>query len=195
MKRLIDISFSLAALPLLIPVMFIVAFLVMITSRGGVFYRQRRVGRFNTDFTILKFRTMYKDSDRKGLLTIGGRDNRVTPVGYWLRKYKLDELPQVFNVIYGTMSLVGPRPEVRMYVEYYTPVQMQVLDVKPGVTDPASIEYINENELLEASIDPVKTYIEEIMPRKLSINLQYIQSATWYSDLLVIYRTLVAVFR
>lgn len=195
MKRFVDIFFSISALLLLLPVMLIIALLILLTSRGGVFYRQKRVGRFNRDFTMLKFRTMYKNSDRNGLLTIGGRDNRVTPIGYWLRRYKLDEVPQMFNVIHGTMSLVGPRPEVREYVEYYTTDQMQVLNVKPGITDPASIEYIDENDLLEASGDPRKTYIEEIMPRKLLINLQYIQSATWYSDLFIIYRTLVAVFR
>ncbi|PKP28089.1 MAG: glycosyl transferase [Bacteroidetes bacterium HGW-Bacteroidetes-22] len=194
MKRIVDLTLSLLALPLVIPVMCIVSLMILLTSRGGVFFRQKRVGRFNKDFTILKFRTMYKGSDRQGLLTIGGRDRRVTPVGYWLRRYKLDELPQVFNVIGGTMSLVGPRPEVRMYVEHYTPLQRQVLDVKPGVTDPASIEYINENELLEASVDPVRTYLEVVMPRKLSINLLYIQSATWRSDLLVIFRTVMAIF-
>ncbi len=148
----------------------------MIISCGfPVFYLQTRVGLNGKDFKLFKFRTMHKDSDKKGLLTVGGRDPRVTTIGYYLRKYKLDELPQLFNVLFGTMSLVGPRPEVRKYVDLYTKEQQQVLSVKPGITDFASLEYINENDLLAKSSDPEKIYIDEIMPAKLALNSKYIQ--------------------
>lgn len=133
---------------------------------------------------------MYKDSDKKGLLTVGGRDPRITPVGYFLRKYKLDELPQLFNVLLGSMSLVGPRPEVRKYVDLYTDEQKKVLSVQPGITDYASLDYINENELLAKSGEPEQTYIKEVMPAKLLLNMKYINEAGLGTDLKIIFRTI-----
>jgi lipopolysaccharide/colanic/teichoic acid biosynthesis glycosyltransferase len=137
---------------------------------------------------------MQTDADKKGLLTVGNRDSRVTRIGYYLRKYKLDELPQLFNVLAGTMSLVGPRPEVRKYVDLYTTQQKQVLNVKPGITDFASIEYVNENEILAKAINPEQTYINEIMPHKLSLNLKYIEQQGFITDLNIIFRTIGKVF-
>lgn len=195
MKRLLDLTISLIVLIMLLPLMLAVALVISFTSRGGVFYRQRRVGRFGRDFTIFKFRTMYRGADQQGLLTIGGRDSRITPVGFWLRKYKLDELPQFLNVVEGTMSLVGPRPEVRQYVDLYTPEQQKVLAVRPGITDPASIQYIDENRLLERASDPTQTYTNEIMPHKLAINLRYLETASCLSDLRVLAATIRAIVR
>jgi lipopolysaccharide/colanic/teichoic acid biosynthesis glycosyltransferase len=155
-----------------------------------VFYRQLRVGRFGKDFRLWKFRTMRPDSDKKGLLTVGGRDPRVTRVGFYLRKYKLDELPQLLNVLSGDMSLVGPRPEVRKYVELYSPEQKRVLEVRPGITDYASIEYSDENELLARSADPERTYIDEVMPAKLRLNMKYIEEKSFATDIKIIFRTI-----
>lgn len=138
---------------------------------------------------------MYKDSDKKGLLTVGGRDPRITPVGYFLRKYKLDELPQLFNVLLGSMSLVGPRPEVRKYVDLYTDEQKKVLSVQPGITDYASLDYINENELLAKSSEPEQTYIKEVMPAKLLLNMKYINEAGLGTDLKIIFRTIGRILR
>ena len=153
------------------------------------------MGKNGKDFLLWKFRTMKPDSDKKGLLTVGGRDPRVTGIGYFLRKYKLDELPQLFNVLSGEMSLVGPRPEVRKYVEMYSPEQLKVLEVKPGITDYASIEYSKENELLAKSSDPEKTYIEEIMPAKLKLNMKYIEEKSFWTDLKIIFRTVGKILR
>jgi len=133
---------------------------------------------------------MYVDSDKKGLLTVGGRDPRITPVGYYLRKYKLDELPQLFNVLFGSMSLVGPRPEVRKYVDLYNDEQKKVLNVKPGITDYASLEYFSENELLAKSSNPEQTYIKEVMPAKLTLNRKYIDEAGVGTDVKIILKTL-----
>jgi lipopolysaccharide/colanic/teichoic acid biosynthesis glycosyltransferase len=188
-KRLFDIVASLAGILFLLPVFLIISILIVADSRGGVFYRQVRVGRGNKDFKLLKFRSMASGSDRKGLLTVGGNDSRITRVGYYLRKYKLDELPQLFNVLKGDMSLVGPRPEVRKYVQLYNDTQLQVLSVKPGITDLASIEFSNENEILGKSDNPEQLYIEEIMPRKLSMNLEYIRTRSFLNDLRIIGRT------
>lgn len=190
MKRLFDIISSFIGLLLLSPFLLIIALCVGLSSPGGVFYRQVRVGRYGKDFRLWKFRTMRPDSDKKGLLTVGGRDPRVTRVGYFLRKYKLDELPQLLNVLTGDMSVVGPRPEVRKYVELYTPEQRKVLDVRPGITDYASIEYSNENELLAKSNDPEKTYIEEVMPAKLALNEKYIAEKSFATDMKIIFRTI-----
>lgn len=195
MKRLTDLCLSVPALIILSPLMLVIALVVLFSGKGGVLYRQKRVGRHNHDFTLFKFRTMYTGAEAGGLLTVGGRDPRITPAGYWLRKYKLDELPQLFNVVTGQMSIVGPRPEVRRYVALYSPEQMRVLDVRPGITDPASIEFIDENELLAQAVNPDETYINEIMPRKLGINLRYIEKATWRSDLGVMAATLKALAR
>ena len=189
LKRLFDIIASLCGLLILSPLLILIALFIVLGSGFPVFYLQNRVGKNNQDFKLFKFRTMYVDADKKGLLTVGGRDPRVTPVGYYLRKFKLDELPQLFNVLFGSMSLVGPRPEVRKYVEMYNEDQKRVLEVKPGITDYASLEYINENEILAKSENPEQTYINEIMPAKLKLNMRYINEAGLLTDLTIITRT------
>jgi lipopolysaccharide/colanic/teichoic acid biosynthesis glycosyltransferase len=188
-KRLFDFSASFVGILLLSPVLIILWLIVVLDSPGGGFYRQIRVGKDGADFGLWKFRSMRIGADKKGLLTVGGRDPRVTRAGYFLRKYKLDELPQLFNVLSGEMSLVGPRPEVRRYVDLYTVSQREVLSVRPGITDYASIEYSRENDLLAASPDPEKTYIEEIMPAKLELNHKYIREQGLLTDLKIIFRT------
>jgi lipopolysaccharide/colanic/teichoic acid biosynthesis glycosyltransferase len=189
-KRLFDILFSLAGIIFLLPVFFLISFFIAIDSKGGIFYRQSRVGKGNRDFRLLKFRTMHTGADKKGLLTVGGKDSRITRVGYFLRKYKLDELPQLINVLLGDMSIVGPRPEVRKYVSLYTGEQMKIISVRPGITDYASIEYSNENEILGKAKDPEETYIQEIMPAKLRLNLKYIAEQGLMTDLKIIFRTI-----
>ena len=189
LKRLFDIICSLVGIIFLFPVFLIIVLAIVINSGFPIFYFQTRVGKNNRDFKLFKFRTMRTDADKKGLLTVGGRDPRVTPVGYYLRKFKLDELPQLFNVLFGSMSLVGPRPEVRKYVEMYNEEQKRVLEVKPGITDYASLEYINENELLAKSENPEQTYIQEIMPAKLKLNMRYIEETGLLTDLTIITRT------
>ena len=176
MMRFFDILFSLIGLIILSPFLIIISLLIKITSKGPIFYKQKRVGIFNIDFVIWKFRTMNFDADKSGLLTVGGKDPRITTVGYYLRMFKLDELPQLFNVLSGSMSIVGPRPEVRKYVELYTLEQQKILSVKPGITDYASIEYANENQILGLASDPDKVYTQEIMPAKIQLNMRYIQN-------------------
>ena len=193
MRRILDILCSFCVLVLLLPVWLVVALLIVLESRGGVFYVQKRVGKDNRDFNLYKFRTMRPDSDSKGLLTVGARDSRITRVGYFLRKYKIDEFPQLLNILKGDMSIVGPRPEVRKYVDLYTPEQMRVLSVRPGLTDYASIRYVNENEVLAASDDPERTYIEEVMPAKLALNLQYIDNQSLKEDFKLIFKTFTAI--
>ncbi len=168
--------------------------MVKTDSKGPVIYKQTRVGKNGKDFSVLKFRSMKQDSDSKGLLTVGGKDPRITKTGYFIRKYKLDELPQLINVLKGDMSFVGPRPEVRKYVLLYDEVQKKVLDVNPGITDVASIKYRNENEMLEGSDDPESFYIKEIMPVKLKMNLEYINDRSFFKDIKVILNTLKTVF-
>lgn len=192
-KRLFDIFFSLIGLILLLPVFLLIAIIIVVDSRGGVFYRQTRVGKDAKDFRLFKFRSMRTDADKKGLLTVGGKDSRITRVGYYIRKYKVDELPQLINVLIGDMSLVGPRPEVRRYTDLYNSEQQKVLSVKPGITDYASIEYSNENELLGKASDPEKVYIEEIMPAKLKLNLKYIAEQGVITDLKIIWMTFVKI--
>jgi lipopolysaccharide/colanic/teichoic acid biosynthesis glycosyltransferase len=189
-KRLFDIFSSLLGLVILLPFLIAISVLIFVNSRGGVFYRQIRVGKNGKDFKLWKFRTMQPDSDKNGLLTVGGRDARITSLGYYLRKYKLDELPQLMNVFVGEMSIVGPRPEVRKYVELYTLEQLHVLDVQPGITDYASIEYANENDLLAESSDPENRYIQQVMPEKLKLNMKYIADKSLGTDLKIIFRTL-----
>lgn len=189
LKRLFDIICSLVGIIFLFPVFVIIVLAIVINSGFPIFYFQTRVGKNNRDFKLFKFRTMHTDADKKGLLTVGGRDPRVTQVGYYLRKFKLDELPQLFNVLFGSMSLVGPRPEVRKYVDMYNEEQKRVLEVKPGITDYASLEYINENELLAKSENPEQTYIQEIMPAKLKLNMRYIEETGLLTDLTIITRT------
>lgn len=190
LKRIFDIFFSLFGLIVLSPFLFIIALLIVLGSKGGAFYKQVRVGKGGQDFELFKFRSMRPDSDKEGLLTVGGRDPRVTKIGYFIRKYKIDEFPQLLNVLIGDMSLVGPRPEVRKYVNLYTEEQKKVLSVRPGMTDYASIEYSNENDLLAKSSEPEKTYIEEIMPAKLKLNMKYIAEQGLGTDLRIIFRTI-----
>ena len=166
-----------------------------ITTKGPIIYKQLRVGRNNNDFFIFKFRTMFVNADKFGLLTVGERDSRVTKIGFYLRKFKFDELPQLVNVFYGDMSFVGPRPEVRKYVDLYNPMQMQVLNVRPGITDLASIEFRNENELLSSKEDPESYYINVIMPKKLQINLDYLKESTLFKDIWVIIKTFLAIVK
>ena len=189
MKRLFDIVASGLGIIVLSPLFLILAFWIVLDSKGPVFYRQNRVGRFNKDFRMLKFRSMAEGSDKGSLVTIGTRDTRITRAGYFLRKSKLDELPQLFNVLVGDMSLVGPRPEVRHYVNYWTPEQMHVLDIRPGITDPASIKFRNESELLEQVEDPEKYYIEEIMQEKIKLYLDYLDNHSLWGDLGIIFKT------
>ena len=189
MKRLFDIIASACGLLVLSPVFLIMAIWIKQDSNGPVFYRQVRVGRHNKDFRIFKFRSMRVGADKGGLVTIGGRDPRITRSGYFIRKYTLDEFPQLINVFLGEMSVVGPRPEVRHYVNYWTPEQMHVLDVRPGITDPASIKFRNENELMEKAEDPEDYYINVIMQEKIKLYLEYIQNASCWSDIKLIFKT------
>lgn len=189
MKRLFDIIASSLGLIVLSPLFLVLALWIKADSKGPVFYRQTRVGKDNRDFRLYKFRSMRPDSDRLGLITVGGRDPRVTRSGYYIRKYKLDEFPQLINVLKGEMSLVGPRPEVRKYVDMYTPQQMKVLSVKPGITSLASIRYRNENEILAAADDPDRCYIEQVMPDKLRIDLEYVGNASLANDIRLILST------
>lgn len=189
MKRLFDIIASGCGLILLSPIFLIVAIWIKLDSQGPVFYRQTRVGRYNKDFRIFKFRSMRVGSDKGSLVTIGGRDPRVTRSGYFIRKFKIDELPQLINVFTGDMSLVGPRPEVRHYVNFWTPEQMRVLDVRPGITDPASIRFRNENELLEKADDPERYYIDVIMQEKIKLYLEYVEKSSFWYDIKLIFQT------
>ncbi len=193
MKRLFDIIASSIGLIILSPVFLLLAIWIKLDSKGPVFYRQTRVGKDNKDFRLYKFRSMRPDSDKHGLITVGGRDPRVTRSGYFIRKYKLDEFPQLINVFLGQMSLVGPRPEVRKYVDMYTPEQMKVLSVKPGITSLASIRYRNENEILAQADDPDRCYIEKVMPDKLEIDLQYVNQASFLNDIKLIFSTFKAI--
>ena len=193
MKRLFDIVASGFGLLLLSPLFLLVAIWIKLDSPGPVFYRQVRVGRYNRDFRIFKFRSMRVGADKGSLVTIGGRDPRVTRSGYFIRKFKIDELPQLINVFIGDMSLVGPRPEVRHYVDYWTKEQLHVLDVRPGITDPASIKFRNENELLEKAEDPEKYYIEVIMQEKLRLYLEYVENHSFWYDIKLIFQTFAAI--
>ena len=195
MKRIFDVTASGLGLILLSPLFLIMAIWIKADSPGPVFYRQTRVGRGNRDFRLFKFRSMKVGADKKGLITVGGRDPRVTRSGYYIRKYKLDELPQLINVFKGDMSLVGPRPEVRKYVDLYTPEQLHVLDVRPGITDLASIRYRNENELLAQACDPEQYYREVVMQDKLRINSEYIADRSFFKDIKIIFLTFKAIVR
>ncbi len=195
MKRLFDIVASGLGLIVLSPLFLILAIWIKLDNKGPVFYRQVRVGYKNKDFRIFKFRSMRMGADKGSLVTIGGRDPRVTKSGYWIRKFKLDELPQLINVFIGDMSLVGPRPEVRHYVDYWTPEQMHVLDVRPGITDPASIKFRNENELMEKAEDPEKYYIEVIMQEKIKLYLEYVEEHNFFYDLGLIFKTFLVIVK
>lgn len=189
-KRIFDVVFSSLGIIFLAPLFLVVIILLKLDSEGSIIYKQVRVGLNLNNFELYKFRTMYKDADKKGLLTVGNHDNRITRIGYWLRKYKIDELPQLFNILKGEMSFVGPRPEVLKYVQLYDAVQKRVLTVKPGITDWASIRFINENQLLENADDPENYYINTIIPTKVSENLKYIDHNNLWIDLKIITSTL-----
>ena len=189
MKRFFDIVASGLGLVVLSPLFLILAIWIKLDSKGPVFYRQVRVGYKNKDFRIFKFRSMRVGSDKGSLVTIGGHDPRITRSGYFIRKFKFDELPQLINVFVGDMSLVGPRPEVRHYVDYWTLEQMHVLDVRPGITDPASIKFRNENELMEKAEDPEKYYIEVIMQEKIKLYLEYVEKHNFFYDIGLIFKT------
>jgi len=176
MIRLFDILFSILGIIILLPVLIIIYILIIAESKGGGFYIQKRVGKDGIDFNLLKFRSMHVGSDRQGLITVRAIDARMTRMGVFIRRFKLDELPQLFNVLIGDMSLVGPRPELRAFVALYNSEQLEVLSVRPGITDYASIEYVDENSILGSAIDPEKVYVEQIMPDKIRLNMRYIQN-------------------
>jgi lipopolysaccharide/colanic/teichoic acid biosynthesis glycosyltransferase len=188
--RLFDIVLAIVALIVLFPLLFVIAIWVKIDSRGGIFYIQTRVGYKGRDFNLIKFRSMRVASDKLGLLTIGERDPRITNSGYFIRKYKIDELPQLLNVLIGNMSFVGPRPEVRKYVQLYNFEQLKVLNLKPGITDEASIAFRNENEILSKSSNPELTYIQEIMPVKIELNQRFIENPNLFNYLKIISKTI-----
>ncbi len=189
MKRFFDIVASGCGLLVLLPLFLVIAIWIKLDSKGPVFYRQVRVGRHNKDFRIIKFRSMRVGADKGSLVTIGGRDPRITRSGYFIRKYKLDELPQLINVFIGQMSIVGPRPEVRHYVDYWTKEQSHVLDVRPGITDPASIKFRNENELMEKADNPENYYINVIMQEKIRLYLEYVGKVGFWYDIKLIFKT------
>lgn len=189
-KRIFDICFALTGIFLLSPLFILIALLIMADTGAPVFYFQQRIGLKGKVFNLVKFRTMLVGADRLGYLTIGNADKRITKTGYYLRKYKLDELPQLFNVLVGDMSFVGPRPEVSKYVKLYTRTQLRVLSIKPGLTDWASIKFFNENELLARSEDPEKLYVNRIMPSKIEQNLNYIDHRSLLVDIKIIFQTL-----
>ena len=194
-KRAMDIAISGAALLVIWPLLLVIALAIKIDDPGPVFYRQVRVGRGGKPFRIFKFRTMVVDADKKGLAITVGRDHRITRMGAFLRKTKLDELAQLLNVFAGEMSFVGPRPEVQKYVDLYTPYQRQVLLVRPGITDYASIAYRNENDLLEGAEDPERMYIDVIMPDKIELNMKYLREISPLADIRLILSTIVAVIK
>ena len=193
MKRLFDICFSLALIVVLLPLALVVSIWIVFDDFGSPFFVQQRVGMGGKNFGLLKFRSMRKNAEAKGQLTVGMKDSRITRSGYFIRKYKIDELPQLVNVFLGEMSVVGPRPEVPKYVLLYNEEQQNVLSIKPGITDFASIEYVREHELLSASSDPEKTYIEEIMPAKLELNLKYLCEQSFLTDMKIILQTIKAI--
>lgn len=194
MKRLFDILFSATLILVLFPLGIVVSIWIVLDDFGSPFFVQQRVGLNGENFGLLKFRSMRKNAESKGQLTVGMKDNRITRSGYFIRKYKIDELPQLVNVFLGEMSVVGPRPEVPKYVLLYNEEQLNVLSIKPGITDFASIEYVRENELLSQSPNPEKTYIEEIMPAKLSLNLKYVREQSFLTDMKIILQTVKAIF-
>ena len=189
MKRAFDLIIAIVVLIVFLPLFLIVGILIMIESKGGIFFKQERIGKDLIPFNILKFRTMYVNAEAKGKLTVGSKDSRITKIGFWIRKYKIDELPQFINVAKGEMSIVGPRPEVSKYVNLYSNIQKKVLSIKPGITDYASLKYFEENKLLRKSLNPEETYVKEIMPEKLKINLEYLEKNSFKNDLIIIWKT------
>ena len=190
LKRILDIIFSISLLIALLPLFLIIIFLINLETTGGTFYTQIRVGKFNANFKIIKFRSMYVGADLKGYLTVGDKDARITKVGYFLRKYKLDELPQLINILKGEMSFVGPRPEVRQFIDLLDKDQLEMLSVRPGLTDFASLKYVNESEILRESDDPERIYIEDILPEKVRLGIDYIKRSNLYLDIKLVFMTI-----
>lgn len=188
-KRLFDVFFSILGITLILPLLIIIAVIILLDSKGWFIYKQVRVGINNTHFNLFKFRTMKIGADKGSLLTIGDQDSRITRFGFFLRKYKLDELPQLFNILIGDMSFVGPRPEVSKYVALYNQGQLRILTVKPGLTDWASIDYIDESQMLARAKNPEAFYIEHIIPQKIAQNLKYIEHNNLWIDLKIIWLT------
>jgi len=195
LTRIFDILLATLGLVILSPLLIFVYVAIVLESRGGGFYRQERTGRYGKPFRLIKFRSMYVNADKHGLITVGGHDNRITRVGYYIRKYKIDELPQLINVVKGDMSIVGPRPEVKKYTDLYTEEQRKILDVRPGITDYASIKYVDENEILGTSDNPERTYIEHIMPDKIKLNMIYISQNGIKEYFKIIFLTLTNIAR
>lgn len=194
-KRLLDFIVSTLGLLILAPFFLLVGLVIKIGSEGPVFYLQERVGKGGRIFKLFKFRTMHTGADKAAAITIGLRDARITTVGLYLRKFKMDELPQLINVWKGEMSLVGPRPELKKFVDLYSDDQLQVISVKPGITDFASIQFYNENKLLEGKKDPIDFYIRKIMPVKLELNLKYIKQQSFWLDIKIILQTIFSIFK
>lgn len=195
MIRFFDLIFSIMGLVILSPLFIVLYLLIRIESKGGGFYSQERIGKNGKPFKLYKFRSMRIGSDKKGLITIGEKDNRITKTGFILRKYKLDELPQLWNVFIGDMSLVGPRPEVKKYTDLYTEEQKQVLHVRPGITDWASIKFVDENKILGESKTPDEAYVNLIMPNKIKLNMVYIQNQTLGEYFKIIFTTFKEIVR
>jgi lipopolysaccharide/colanic/teichoic acid biosynthesis glycosyltransferase len=195
MKRVFDIIFSGFVLMCFLPIGGIIALCIALESKGGIFFKQERIGKNGAPFQLLKFRSMFINSESMGKITVGKKDARITGMGYFIRKYKLDEFPQFINVLKGEMSIVGPRPEVKEYVDLYTESQRKILQVKPGITDLASLAYFHENELLAKSDNPQQTYIQEVMPEKIRLNERYLANPSLSQDLVIICKTFAKIFR
>lgn len=193
MKRLFDIITSWVVLCFFLPFGIIISLLILLGSKGGVFYTQERIGKNGKPFGLFKFRSMKENAEKDGRLTIGMRDPRITKVGFFLRKYKLDEFPQFINVLKGDMSIVGPRPEVKEYVDLYSEDQLLILNVRPGITDLASLEFFNENEILGKADDAQKAYVDEVMPAKIELNKKYLENPTIGADLKIMWRTFIKI--
>jgi lipopolysaccharide/colanic/teichoic acid biosynthesis glycosyltransferase len=194
-KRIFDVFFSILGLIFIFPLLIIIGLIIKLDSKGNAFYIQERIGKKGKSFKIYKFRTMYLNSDKKGLLSLGENDNRITKIGHFLRKFKLDELPQLINILKGEMSFVGPRPEVQKYVDLYTKEQLKILNVKPGITDLASIHFFEEEQLLGKSDNPEKTYITEILPKKIKLNKEYLKNVTLTNDIKIIIKTVYKILK
>jgi lipopolysaccharide/colanic/teichoic acid biosynthesis glycosyltransferase len=195
LKRTFDLIASITGITLLSPLMLLLALIVRVDSRGPIFYKQERVGKGGILFKLIKFRTMHVNADKLTAITVGARDPRITSSGFYLRKFKLDELPQLINVLFGEMSLVGPRPELKKFVDLYDEQQQKVVLVKPGITDLASIKFRNENEMLEGKADPINYYVREIMPEKLKLNLEYIEKQSFLLDVKILLLTGLAILK
>lgn len=194
-KRIFDIVAATLGLLILLPFLVVIALAIVLDSKGSILFLQQRIGKGGEPFSLFKFRTMHVGSDKGTAITVGNRDPRITRVGYYLRKSKMDELPQLCNILKGEMSFVGPRPEVKKFVDLYTPEQRRVLEITPGMTDYASILFRNENELLDGKSDPVAFYIDHIMPKKLQLNLEYVNSSSLWMDFKIIFKTLLVIFK